>query len=94
MPKATLPFATDVRLFCSIAKFLLSVILWRKKQGCEAFAENLELVNSELKIVIPHMLYNYFFLGFSEVDLNKVVERVIQDNPAGLKRLKLSIRIW
>lgn len=57
-----------------------------KKAGCEAFAENLELVNSELKIVIPHMLYNYFFLGFSEVDLNKVVERVIQDNPAGLKR--------
>ena len=32
-----------------------------KKAGCEAFAENLELVNSELKIVIPHMLYNYFF---------------------------------
>lgn len=57
-----------------------------KKAGCEAFAENLELVNSELKIVIPHMLFNYFFLGFSEVDLNKVVERVIQDNPAGLKR--------
>lgn len=57
-----------------------------KKAGCEAFAKNLELVNSELKIVIPHMLYNYFFLGFSEVDLNKVVERVIQDNPAGLKR--------
>lgn len=57
-----------------------------KKAGCEAFAENLELVNSELKIVIPHMLYNYFFLGFSEVDLNKVVERVIQDNPDGLKR--------
>ena len=32
------------------------------------------------------MLYNYFFLGFSEVDLNKVVERVIQDNPAGISR--------
>lgn len=57
-----------------------------KKAGCEAFAENLELLNRDLKIVIPHMLYNYFFLGFSEVDLNKVVERVIQDNPAGISR--------
>ena len=51
---------------------------------CPAFAENLELINNSLKIVIAQMLYNYFFLGYQETDIDKIVEQIIKDNPCGL----------
>lgn len=46
-----------------------------------AFAENLEMLNCRLKVVIQRILYNRFFDGFSEKDITKVVERIIEENP-------------
>lgn len=56
------------------------------KANCAAFAENLDLIDSRLKLVIPHILYNLFFLSFTEVDIDKVVKKVIEDNPCDITR--------
>lgn len=57
-----------------------------KRAGCDAFAENLDLLNCKLKIVIQHILYNYFFNGFTETALDKIMEKVIADNPCAITR--------
>lgn len=54
------------------------------KAKCPAFAENLELIHGALLSVIPHILYNYFFLGYQNTDIDKVVDKVILDNPCNL----------
>lgn len=55
------------------------------KAKCVAFAENLEMINCRLKEVIQQILYNLFFEGYVEKDINKVVERIIAENPCNIR---------
>lgn len=55
------------------------------KANCVAFAENLEMLNCRLKVVIQQIMYNFFFEGYAEKDINKVVERIIADNPCHIR---------
>ena len=72
-----------VKKYCKVSFFGYPVALRAK---CRAFAENLELVNYKLQDVIQQILYNRFFLGFSEVNLDKVVDKIIHDNPCNITR--------
>lgn len=57
-----------------------------KKAGCEAFRENLEILNNNLPLVIERMLWNHFFEQDAEVNLPAVIERIVRENPCNLSR--------
>lgn len=57
-----------------------------QRAGCAAFEENLDLLDSRLRTVIEQLLWNHFFENRTEVDINKAMEKVIEDNPCGLTR--------
>ena len=56
------------------------------RAGCEAFRENLELINSNLPNVIDTLLRNHFMERQQETDIVSVMKRVIDENPCGLTR--------
>lgn len=59
---------------------------YAKRAGCEAFKENLDLIDPRLADVIERMLWNHFFEHFSNNDLSEVTNQLIATNPCGLTR--------
>lgn len=57
-----------------------------KKANCVAFQENLDLINPRLAEVVERMLWNHFFEHETCVDLEKVMQRIIKENPCNLSR--------
>jgi len=57
-----------------------------KRAGCEAFRENLDIIDPRLPVVIERLLWNHFFEGDPSVDLRAVVGRVIDENPCDIFR--------
>jgi len=57
-----------------------------KRAGCEAFKENLDLIDPRLADVIERMLWNHFFGHFSNNDLSDVTNHLIKTNPCNLTR--------
>ena len=57
-----------------------------KRAGCEAFKENLDIIDPRLPIVIERMLWNHFFEGDSTIDIPDVISRIIQENPCDVMR--------
>lgn len=57
-----------------------------KRSGCEAFKENLDLIDPRLPYVIERMLWNHFFEEETSVDISQVVKRIIEENPCQLTR--------
>ena len=51
---------------------------------CEAFKENLDLINPYLHIVIQKIMWNHFMEKQPEIDIVSVVERIIKENPCSL----------
>ena len=56
------------------------------KAKCEAFRENLELINPHLPNVIERILWNHFFEGESKTDIKDVIQRIINENPLNISR--------
>lgn len=57
-----------------------------KRAGCEAFRENLDVIDPRLPLVIERMLWNHFFEGDSAINIPDVVNRIIRENPCGVTR--------
>jgi len=57
-----------------------------ERAGCEAFRENLEMLNPRLPIVIQRILWNHFFGGQTETDISDVVRRIIREDPCNVSR--------
>lgn len=57
-----------------------------QRAGCEAFKENLDLIDPRLADVIERMLWNHFFEHFSNNDLSDVTEHLIETNPCNITR--------
>ncbi len=57
---------------------------YAKKAKCEAFKENLDLINDKLATVIERILWNHFVCGLSESDIVSVTDRIVKENPCGL----------
>lgn len=57
-----------------------------KKAGCEAFKENLDLIDPRLPLVIERILWNHFFMNQDGNDVTDVVDRIIEQNPCGITR--------
>ena len=57
-----------------------------KRAGCEAFKDNLDLLDPRLPFVIERMLWNHFFGGQAETDLEEVVALIVAQNPCGITR--------
>ena len=57
-----------------------------KRAGCEAFKENLDLLDPRLPVVIERLLWNHFFIGQDSVDLVDVVADVVAENPCNVAR--------
>lgn len=57
-----------------------------QRAGCEAFKENLDLIDPRLADVIERMLWNHFFRHFSNNDLSDVTMHLIESNPCNLSR--------
>lgn len=53
---------------------------------CEAFKENLDLIDSRLPLVIERILWNHFFEGNTNVNLNDVVNVIVKTNPCNITR--------
>lgn len=53
---------------------------------CEAFKENLDVIDPRLPVVIERILWNHFFEGNQNVDLDVIVDQIIRDNPCKLTR--------
>lgn len=51
---------------------------------CEAFKENLDLINPNLPTVIQKILWNHFMEKQTEIDVVSVMDRIIDENPCGL----------
>lgn len=60
-----------------------------KRAGCEAFRENLDLINPRLPKVISTMLYNHFFEGNSNIDITEITDMIIKKNPCKISRPEL-----
>lgn len=56
---------------------------------CEAFQENLELINPRLPFLIERMLWNHFFEGETRVAIKEVIERIIEENPLNISRSEI-----
>lgn len=72
-----------IQLGCKL-KFVGFPIASRAK--CAAFAENLDLIDPRLPIVIATILWNHFFDHSSNIDIDKVIQEIIEINPCGLYR--------
>ncbi|MEE1101163.1 MAG: HpaII family restriction endonuclease [Agathobacter sp.] len=59
---------------------------YAKRAKCEAFRENLDLIDPRLPEVIERMLWYHFFEKFSNNDLADVTENIIAKNPCNLSR--------
>lgn len=57
-----------------------------KRAGCEAFKENLDIINPRLSLVIERILWNHFFEGDQTIDIPDVVNRIIRENPCDVTR--------
>lgn len=57
---------------------------WAQRAKCEAFKENLSLINPYLPDVIQRILWNHFMEKQSEIDIEAVVQRIINENPCKL----------
>lgn len=57
-----------------------------KRAGCEAFKENLDLIDPRLPFVIERILWNHFFTEQSGTDVTDVVARIIEQNPCDITR--------
>ena len=51
---------------------------------CEAFKENLDLINPNLPIVIQRILWNHFMEKQTDIDIIAVMQRIIDENPCGI----------
>jgi len=59
---------------------------YAQRAGCEAFKENLDLIDPRLADVIERMLWNHFFEHFSNNDLSDVTNHLIEINPCNITR--------
>ncbi len=59
---------------------------WAKRAKCQAFRENLDVIDPRLPLVIERLLWNHFFEGDPIVDLRSVVGRIVNENPLGISR--------
>ncbi len=57
-----------------------------ERAGCCAFAENLDLIDPRLILVLERLLWNHFFLHETQVDLAPLCERIITENPCNITR--------
>lgn len=57
-----------------------------KRANCEAFRENLDVIDSRLPRVIERLLWNHFFGNECSIDIPVVVDRVVRDNPLEISR--------
>lgn len=57
-----------------------------KRARCEAFKENLDVIDPRLPLVIERMLWNHFFEGDAAVNIPDVVDRIIRENPCTVTR--------
>lgn len=57
-----------------------------KRAGCEAFKDNLDIIDPRLPIVVERMLWNHFFENDQMVDISDVVDRIVCENPCGITR--------
>lgn len=57
-----------------------------KRAGCEAFKENLDLIDTRLPKVVSTMLYNHFFEENNNVDITDITKMIIEKNPCGISR--------
>ena len=57
-----------------------------RRAKCEAFKDNLDIIDPRLPLVIERMLWNHFFEGFTTIDIPKVIERIVSENPCGITR--------
>lgn len=53
---------------------------------CEAFKENLQIINPMLPSVIERILWYHFFENFSDKDISAVIKKVILENPCRITR--------
>ena len=51
---------------------------------CEAFKENLDLINPYLPAVIQHILWNHFMEQQTEIDIAPIMQRIIDENPCNI----------
>ena len=54
------------------------------RAGCEAFRENLDLINPNLPAVIQRILWNHFMEKQTEIDIVSVMKRIIEENPCDI----------
>ena len=54
------------------------------KAKCEAFKENLDLINPNLPIVIQRILWNHFMERQAETDIVSVMKKIIIENPCNI----------
>ena len=59
---------------------------YAKKAGCNAFEESLDLIDPRLVYVIERILWNHFWEGEKNRDLEPVTERIIKENPCNITR--------
>ncbi|MBQ9885744.1 MAG: HpaII family restriction endonuclease [Lachnospiraceae bacterium] len=59
-----------------------------KRAKCNAFEENLELINPLLPKVIERIMWNHFMDGCNKVDIPSVINQIIIDNPVNISRPK------
>ena len=57
-----------------------------KRAGCEAFKENLDVLDGRLPQLIERLLWNRFFRGEDNNDIAAAVDRVVAENPIGVTR--------
>lgn len=59
---------------------------YAQRAGCEAFKENLDLIDPRLADVVERMLWNHFFEHFPKNDLSDVTKYLVETNPCNLTR--------
>lgn len=57
-----------------------------KRAGCEAFKDNLDIIDPRLPLVIERMLWNHFFEGDPAIDIPDVASRIVRENPCNITR--------
>lgn len=57
-----------------------------RRANCEAFKDNLDIIDPRLPSVIEQMLRNHFFAGDTSINIPEVVSRIIDENPCAVSR--------